>query len=112
MTGEFDTPGHEVRLEKGFLKYRFAPGRTVEIVDIEVDPLVRGNGWGRRLLEILFKRLDDSVVTVYAITRTENEVAIQFYESCRFEVLGVLRRFYGGKGVNAIMYGRSPRGPV
>lgn len=88
---------------------------TVEIVDIEVPPQHRGKGFGRKLLEMLFRHphVADQA-TVYAITRTDNLIAQHFYERCQFEVTAVLRRFYsrGERAADAVMYGRSPRGPV
>lgn len=97
-----------------YVEYRLAPGSTCEIVNIEVAAHARGQGYGRRLLEELFRTLKNNgwAKRVYAITRTNNEVAIQFYEHTCFEVVGVLRRFYGEKGVDAIMFGREVEGPV
>ncbi len=105
----------------GRLVYRIAPGATCEIVDIEVDSADRGKGVGRKLLEDLFRRLaalppgkEGKVDTVYAITRMDNEIAQEFYEHCKFRVVGVLRRFYTvhRAGADAVMYGRGIGGVV
>lgn len=100
---------------KAVLEWRAASGNTVEIVDITVANICRREGWGRKLLEHLFKKLPDDITTVYAITRIENEIAQEFYEATNFRVVAVLRRFYNDtnhRGADAIMFGRSPRGPV
>lgn len=105
----------------GRLVYRIAPGATCEIVDIEVDSEHRGKGVGRDLIQQLFKRLeelpptkDGKIDTVYAITRMDNEIAQEFYEHCKFRVVGVLRRFYcrHRAGADAVMYGRRIEGVV
>lgn len=110
-----DDPGRRVDLgPHAYIEYRLAPGGTCEIVNIEVESSHRRMGYGRRLLECLFQELRDTgrAKRVYAITRSTNEVAIQFYERTLFEVVGVLRRFYGEMLVDAIMFGRSVEGPV
>ena len=94
-----------------FLDYRPASGGTWEIYDVHVPNECRRQGYGKRMIELLFKRVG-SGKRVYAITRASNEVAQQFYESLRFEVVGVLRRFYGGEGADAVMFGRGSEGPV
>jgi ribosomal protein S18 acetylase RimI-like enzyme len=97
---------------RDFLVYREGSGGTVEIFDIAVNSNRRA-GRGRRLVKFLFNSLPDSVPCVWAITRAENLVGQLFYENLGFEVKGVLRRFYSDKkGADAVLYGRSPRGPV
>lgn len=107
-----DHPGRMVALEWGFIEYRFAPGATCEIVNIEVHPEHRMQGIGRKLLEMLFKEISGKARRVYAITRGDNEMAQIFWEKCLFTGCP-LRRFYGGEtGVDAILYVRSKDGPV
>lgn len=97
---------------RDFLDYREGSGGTVEIFDIVVMS-DRRKGRGRNLMEKLFNSLHPET-SVFAITRADNEIAQQFYERLQFRVTGVLRRFYqsGGRGVDAIMYGRKAGGPV
>lgn len=96
---------------RDYLDWREGSGGTVEIADIVVGS-ERRRGRGRRLIETLLAQVQ-AAPTVWAITRAGNEIAQQFYESLGFRVIGVLRRFYGeALGVDAILYGRSPRGPV
>jgi ribosomal protein S18 acetylase RimI-like enzyme len=96
---------------RDFLEWREGSGGTVEIWDIQVGT-ERRKGKGRRLFQKLFAELGPGV-TVFAITRADNEVAQQFYEACRFTTVNVLRRFYGAeRGVDALMYLRKSGGPV
>jgi ribosomal protein S18 acetylase RimI-like enzyme len=101
-----------IRHEHGYIEWRYAPGNTVEIVNIEVDGDHRGQGVGRLLLQRLFKVLTHDT-KIYAITRADNEIAQRFYEATKFRVAGVLSRFYGvDRGVDAILYNRNAGGPV
>lgn len=86
---------------------------TVEILDIAVNS-GRREGKGRRMLELLFAQVPPETQTVYAITRADNLIAQRFYEATCFECTAVLRRFYSRAKpqVDAVMYGRSPKGPV
>lgn len=112
--GQGDDPGRAVRLDHGTLEYRYGPGRTVEIVNIEVDGQHRREGIGRKLVEGLIAEVKGKADMVYAVTRATNEVAHAFYESLQFRVVGVLRRFYAAedKRIDAVMFGRSVRGPI
>jgi ribosomal protein S18 acetylase RimI-like enzyme len=96
---------------RDFLDYQQRPDGTVEIVDIAVNS-ERRKGKGRRLVEALFSRLGKDT-RVWAITRADNEIAQQWYEALQFNVVGVLRRYYGPhRGVDGVMFGRRAGGPV
>ena len=105
-----------------YVIWRNGSGGTIEILDIAVQS-ERGVGRGRMLMEKLFAVINDNRKDnplVFAITRSSYPIAQQFYEHLGFRVVGVLRDFYtlsegGGDGimrVDAIMYGRSARGPI
>lgn len=96
---------------RDYLDWREGSGWTVEIVDIHVGSERRRQGLGRKLVEALFAKLEPDR-HVFAITRADNEIAIQWYEALQFRVIGVLRRFYAERGVDAIMFGRKASGPV
>lgn len=96
---------------RDFLDYHQRPDGTVEIVDIAVGS-ERRKGKGRRLMEALFARLKPDT-RVWAITRADNEIAAQFYEKLRFDVVSPLRRFYSAnRGVDALLFIRKASGPV
>jgi ribosomal protein S18 acetylase RimI-like enzyme len=108
-----DDTGRYVRVEHGYIEYRYTPGNGCEIVNIEVQTGHRREGVGRKLLEKLFREIDGKADRVYAITRADNEIAQQFYESTGFNVASPLRRFYSDeRHVDAVLYVRSIRGPV
>lgn len=93
-----------------YLIWREGSGGTVEIYDLHVSGEHRREGRGRVLVDLLLDRYKPKDChLVFAITRQENFVAQQFYESMRFRVVAVLRDFYrsdDGKRSVAIMYGR------
>ena len=109
MTGY--TPGRiELAEPEDFLIHRQGSGNTVEILDIQVGS-VRRKGRGRELVERLMKSLPEECHLVFAITRTCNLIAQEFYEALGFRVVAVLRDFYGAKSgegsdvADAIMFG-------
>ena len=94
-----------------YLLWRQGSGHTVEIYDLMVDATCRRNGVGRKLVDKLLDHyLPAGTRLVFAITRTSNFIAQQFYEELRFRVVGILRNFYqderSPEQVDAIMYGR------
>jgi ribosomal protein S18 acetylase RimI-like enzyme len=96
--------------ERDYLVWREGSGGTVEILDIAVGS-GRRQGRGRRLVGLLADKVPEGTL-IWAITRADNAVAQQFYESLRFRVVGVLRSFYttdltAKDSVDAIMYGRN-----
>jgi len=95
----------------GRLDYRKGSGRTIEIYDIVVRAN-RRTGIGRGLVTELFNRITDGLedaTLVWAITRSSNFIAQEFYEALGFRVVAVLRNFYKDEHpdtTDAIMYGR------
>jgi ribosomal protein S18 acetylase RimI-like enzyme len=94
-----------------FLVWSLRADGNVEIVDIAVNS-ERRKGKGRLLVQELFHKLH-CMTRVFAITRTTNEIAQQFYERLGFQVSGVLRRYYDDEnGADAILFIRRAGGPV
>lgn len=76
--------------KNGFLEYRFAPGGTVEIVDIQVAR--KGRGIGKKLVKLLEKKARG--MTIYCFCREENLRGQKFYESLGFRRTALLESFY------------------
>jgi ribosomal protein S18 acetylase RimI-like enzyme len=99
-----------------FLTYREGSGNTVEIYNIVVGS-ERGQGRGRKLVEMLLEELDNrrnpkggrlaAIPMVFAITRHSNSIARQFYIAVGFNLVGYLNGFYGVNN-DAMMYGMNP----
>lgn len=67
------------------LIWRQGSGNTVEIFDISVCADRRREGRGRTMMNILLdSQLPEGTRTVYAITRSTNRIAQQFYEALKF----------------------------
>jgi ribosomal protein S18 acetylase RimI-like enzyme len=92
---------------RDFLIWRQGSGNTVEIYDIAVGS-ERRKGRGRALVNKLYEQVPTGTKLVWAITRSDNFIAQEFYEELQFRVVGILRNFYqdSGKTVDAILYGR------
>lgn len=88
---------------------------TCEIVDIEVANARRRQGVGHSMVNLLIdEMMPKESKLLWAITRSTNKIAQEFYEHMHFRVVGVLRNFYKDEasptdGVDAIMYGRDVR---
>lgn len=101
-----DLCGRRIELdgdERDFLVWRWASGRSVEILDIAVGS-ERGVGKGTRLINLLLDEVRDKTSMVYAITRAHNTIARQFYSALGFRQLAKMYRFYEEE--DACMYGR------
>ena len=86
------------------LDWRAGSGNTIEIFDILVKS-GRRNGVGRAMIKQLIANVSPGT-KLWAITRSNNEIAQEFYEALGFRVVGVLREFYQDEqGVDAVMYG-------
>lgn len=77
-----------------------------EILTIAVDPRIQGAGWGRILLSALLEGTEDG--TVFLEVRQGNDPAMQLYQSCGFEVVGIRRGYYQPAGADAVVMRRLP----
>jgi ribosomal-protein-alanine N-acetyltransferase len=82
------------------------PPYEYEIHTIAIDPAYQGRGIGRRLLDELLAFADGA--TVYLEVRTDNEPAINLYESAGFTRIGLRRRYYRQSGADAYTMRRDP----
>jgi ribosomal protein S18 acetylase RimI-like enzyme len=90
------------------LEWRYASGKTVEITDIVVGT-ERRKGQGRKLVESLLQVLranGQPPYMVYAITRSSNAIAQEFYQGIGFKSLGKLDGFYVDAQEAAVVYGK------
>lgn len=96
---------------RDFLLWREASGGTIEIYDVAVGS-ERRVGKGRQLVAELFRLLGPAR-PVYAITRADNAIGLQWYAALGFRVVAVLMGFYSGENqVDAVMVGRNSAHPV
>ncbi len=78
----------------GYVISRKVDGRA-HIIAIAVDPVHRGMGIGRGLMEASMRAFESRVVReVYLEVRVSNVQAIRFYESLGFQKKGLLRCYY------------------
>ena len=82
------------------------PPFEYEVHTIGVDPAHQGRGIGRRLLDELlsFARGGE----VFLEVRTDNEAAINLYQSVGFATVGVRKRYYKVSGADAYTMKRDP----
>jgi len=74
-----------------------------EILNLAVDPLARGHGLGRRLVDALlemFRR--ERVTSVFLEVRQSNEVAIRLYRRAGFRPQSSRKRYYRNPTENAL----------
>lgn len=101
---------NRITADYGFLDWREGSGNSLEIVDVAVDNVVRRKGVGKGLVDRLIKICEAHRVTrIYAITRAENRIAQEWYESMNFRAVPLydfygMRTEEGHRTVDAIMY--------
>lgn len=111
-----DNSGWVIDAEKDCtLEWRNCGHGVYEITDINVNSEMRRTGVGSLMVKHLIDSLkanDPDCQTLFAVTRSTNRIAQEFYESLRFKVLGILRNFYShdAKAADAIVYGRHLKG--
>jgi ribosomal-protein-alanine N-acetyltransferase len=83
------------------------PPFEYEVHTIGVDTAFQGRGIGRRLLDMLLKIADGGAV--FLEVRTDNDAAINLYQSVGFGVVGLRKRYYRVSGADAYTMRRDPR---
>jgi [ribosomal protein S18]-alanine N-acetyltransferase len=78
------------------------------LMNVAVDPDVRGNGIGTALLERLLEEVDDPDARYTLEVRTSNTGAIRLYERFGFRAAGLRRRYYQDNGEDALIMWRTP----
>lgn len=88
-----------------YLDWRQGSGPTVEIFDLFVPSERRRMGLGRQLLyQLIDHHLPPGTKKVWAITRSTNLIAIDYYTEMNFRAIP-LREFYTNlRCIDAIMY--------
>jgi ribosomal-protein-alanine N-acetyltransferase len=80
--------------------------RVWHLMNIAVDPAVRGRGFGHRLLEALFDRAGQDESYTLEV-RTSNAPAIALYEQYGFRSAGTRPRYYQDTGEDAMIMWRT-----
>ncbi len=79
-------------------------GGEADVQTIAVAPQLRGQGWGRRLLERLLNAATHAgAKKIFLEVRADNTVARQLYDSFGFAELGVRKGYYQPGNVDAIV---------
>lgn len=88
-----------------YLDWRQGSGDTIEIFDIHVPSERRRMGLGRQLVyKLIDHHLPPGTKKVWAITRSTNLIAQDFYNELNFRAIP-LREFYGNyRNVDALMF--------
>src|SRR5690349_15299616 len=84
------------------LDFRKGSGKTIEIFDIAVNS-ERRKGIGKALVSYLVERVKNRTNLIFAIARSDNTIAKEFYEGIGFYIIADLPDFYP-EG-SAVIYG-------
>ena len=86
----------KIEYEWGFLEY-MQVNDYAEIIDIEVDELIRGEGRGTMLMStFLFMMKRERVREITLEVRIDNLVAIGLYQKFGFEQVSMRKDYYDG----------------
>ncbi len=78
------------------------------IMNVAVDPALRGQGIGSALLDRLIEEVGDPAARYTLEVRTSNADAIRLYERFGFLAAGLRRRYYQDNGEDALIMWRTP----
>ena len=78
------------------------------LMNVAVEPSLRGNGIGTALLERLIGEVDDPAARYTLEVRMSNQGAIRLYERFGFRSAGLRRRYYQDNGEDAVIMWRTP----
>ncbi|MDE6967617.1 MAG: ribosomal protein S18-alanine N-acetyltransferase [Clostridia bacterium] len=75
-----------------------------DITNIAVLPEVRGNGYGKKLVENLIEiARKNNIDTIFLEVRQSNRLAIKLYEKCGFKLISKRTKYYKD-GEDALIY--------
>ncbi|HHI00122.1 MAG TPA: ribosomal-protein-alanine N-acetyltransferase [Thermococcus litoralis] len=79
----------------GYVMGYLRPDREGHIMSIAVDPLYRGNGIGKALMEVVIDRLIKRGARYIGLeVRVSNERAIKLYEKLGFKKMKIIKGYY------------------
>lgn len=64
------------------------------LLNIAINPIAQGHGYGRQLLRLSLRELDEKIVRVFLEVRVSNEPALQLYRSEGFVEVGLRKNYY------------------
>jgi len=90
-----------------WLKVSNGRARWARLYSLAVHPALRGQGWGKRLIEAGFRwmRAED-LTTCRAEVKAGNRAARKLYAACGFQEAGLLRDYYA-PGVDGVRLSRT-----
>jgi ribosomal protein S18 acetylase RimI-like enzyme len=85
-----------------WLKVRNGRTRWARLYSLAVHPALRGQGWGKRLIEAGFTWMhSEGLTTCRAEVKSDNLAARKLYADCGFQEAGLLRDYYA-PGVDGV----------
>lgn len=85
----YETPGQVL----GFAVVSYAVDEA-HLLNICIDPAIKGQGYGRRMLDHIINHLRGRASSVFLEVRPSNTVAIKLYESYGFNKIGIRKGYY------------------
>jgi ribosomal protein S18 acetylase RimI-like enzyme len=90
-----------------WLKVSNGRARWARLYSLAVHPALRGQGWGKRLIEAGFAWMRQAqLTTCRAEVKADNRAARQLYAGCGFQEAGLLRDYYA-PGVDGVRLTRT-----
>jgi len=90
-----------------WLKVNNGRARWARLYSLAVHPALRGQGWGKRLIEAGFGWMrTEGLTTCRAEVKAANHAARKLYTGCGFQEAGLLRDYYA-PGVDGVRLART-----
>ena len=81
---EFAVKDENVNILGGITGYRLF--KEIHVSNLSIDKSCRGQGIGRKLLEIVEKELSNDMTDYIALTTNKFQEVVGFYKKCGFEI--------------------------
>jgi len=104
---------HLLKKGRTFLSTHDRYQQIIHLINIAVSPPFQNQGFGTRLLDLLFNNAKRSCADYcYLEVRPSNTQAIHFYQRRGFSVIGVIEKYYPYENENAVVMGMGLSGLI
>jgi len=103
---------HLLKKRPSFLPPAASACGTIHLINIAITPSFQHQGFGTRLIELLFSNAKRNAEYCYLEVRPSNTKAFKFYQHSGFSVIGLIENYYPREKEDAVVMGRTIPGLI